>query len=113
MLKEGSTEGAHGFPGFSMGSPPWAAARAFELGIAAHDGKEVPAVSEIPLPLVTQENSMLCDTGSLSELTGKKFACTAVPLSVAPANYFIDVWSADLPMLDLGSAMQGTVPAAN
>lgn len=113
MLKAGTTEGAVGFPGFSMGSPPWAAAKAFELGIAAHDGKDVPAVTEIPLPLVTQENSLMCETGSLAELKGKNFACTAVPLSVAPANYFIDVWSADVPELDLTSAQQGTVPAAN
>lgn len=112
MLAEGSTEGAYGFPGISMGSPPWAAPLAFRLGIAAHEGAEVPAVTEIPLPLVSGENSVLCENGALAELKEKDFACTAVPLAVAPANFFIDVWSAELPMLDFYSAQQGTVPEA-
>jgi hypothetical protein len=29
---------------------------------------------------------------------------------VAPANYFIDVWSKEVPELDLYSALNGTVP---
>ena len=31
----------------------------------------------------------------------KNYACTAVPLSVAPSNYYIDVWSPKVPELDL------------
>jgi hypothetical protein len=34
-----------------------------------------------------------------------------VPFSVAPASYFIDVWSKTIPELDLYSALNGTVPA--
>lgn len=112
LLEEGSTEGSHGFPGISMGSPPWAAPYAFKLGIEAHDGGEVGEVNEIELPLVSGENSVLCETGSLAELRKKDFACTAVPLEIAPANYFIDVWDKKVPNLDLYSALNGTVPDA-
>ena len=45
-----------------------------------------------------------------AELIKKKYACTVVPLSVAPSNYYIDVWSPEVPELDLYSALNGTVP---
>lgn len=110
MLPEGTTEGAIGLRGVSMGSPPWAAPYAFKLGVKIHDGAEVQKRTEIPMPLVTQENDVFCEKADLAELKAKEWSCTAVPLDVAPANYFIDVWSKEVPNLDLYSALNGTVP---
>lgn len=110
QLPEGTTDGAMGVHGVSMGSPPWAAPYAFKLGIRIHKGEKVQKSNEIPMPLVSQENNVFCQKADLAELKAKNWACTAVPLSVAPANYFIDVWSKQVPELDLYSALKGTVP---
>lgn len=113
MLPKGSTDGAMGLRGVSMGSPPWAAPYAFMLGLKVHGGdKTVDKFTEIPMPLVTPENDVLCKKADLAELKEKDWSCTAVPLDLAPANYFIDVWSKQVPQLDLYSALKGTVPAA-
>lgn len=112
LLPKGTTEGAMGLRGVSMGSPPWAAPYAFELGLKVHAGAKMNKLTEIPMPLVTPENDVLCKKADLSELKAKDWTCTAVPLSLAPANYFIDVWSKKVPQLDLYSALHGTVPAS-
>jgi hypothetical protein len=33
-----------------------------------------------------------------------------VPLSVAPDNFYIDVWNKWIPELDINSALHGTTP---
>jgi ribose transport system substrate-binding protein len=118
MLPAGSGEGATGGPGVSMGSPPWAAPYAFKLAVDIHDGKSKPKINQIPMPLVTSvavpnvdtQQNVLCEKADRAELVQKKYACTVVPLSVAPSNYYIDVWSPEVPELDLYSALNGTVP---
>jgi ribose transport system substrate-binding protein len=118
MLPAGSGEGATGGPGVSMGSPPWAAPYAFKLAVDIRDGKQKPKINQIPMPLVTNvavgnvdtQQNVLCEKADRAELIKKKYACTAVPLSVAPSNYYIDVWSPEVPELDLYSALNGTVP---
>ena len=110
QLEPGTTEGAYGLRSASMGSPPWAAPYAFKLGMAKFDGAEIPRFAEIPMPLVTPGQTELCDTGDKTELTAKEWSCNAVPLSVAPSNYFIDVWHSQVPELDVYSALEGKVP---
>ena len=110
QLPKGTTEGAIGVPGVSMGSPPWAAPYAFKLGIKLKDGGTIDKNTEIPMPLVKSEGTVLCQKADRAELVAKNWTCNAVPLSVAPANYFIDVWSSSVPELDLDSALKGTVP---
>lgn len=110
MLPKGTTEGALGMPGASMGSPPWAAPYAFELAMKIHNGGTVSKTNYIPMPFVTQKNDVLCKNADLAQLKAENWACTAVPLNLAPANYFIDVWSNEVPTLDLYSALNGTVP---
>jgi ribose transport system substrate-binding protein len=110
QLPKGSTDGALGVPGVSMGSPPWAAPYAFKLGIKLHDGATVEKITEIPMPLVKSEDTVLCEKADRAELMAKDWTCNAVPLGVAPANYFIDVWSKEVPELDLYSALNGRVP---
>ena len=39
------------------------------------------------------------------ELVKDDFKCTAVPLSVAPDNFYIDVWNSWIPELDINSAL--------
>jgi ribose transport system substrate-binding protein len=111
-------EGNAGGPGVSMGSPPWAAPYAFKLALSIRDGENVPKVTQIPMPLVTNEpvagvdtqGNVYCKKADRAELIETNYACTAVPLSVAPSNYFIDVWSSKVPELDLYSALNGSVP---
>ena len=118
MLPASSGEGSVGAPGVSMGSPPWAAPYAFKLAVDIRDGKTVPRVNQIPMPLVTNEavanvdtqKNVFCTKADRAELIEKKYACTSVPLSIAPSNYYIDVWSPQVPELDLYSALKGTVP---
>ncbi|MEZ5666099.1 MAG: substrate-binding domain-containing protein [Alphaproteobacteria bacterium] len=110
QLPEGATEGALAVPGVSMGSPPWAAPYAFKLAMEMIDGGEVQKYTEIPMPLVKSEDTVLCESADRDELVAMDWSCNAVPLSVAPANYFIDVWSKEVPELDLYSALNGTVP---
>ena len=94
----------------SMVSPPWAAPYAFKLGIKIHNGETVSKSNEIPMPLVKSEDTVLCQKADLAELKAKNWSCSAVPLNIAPANYFIDVWSKEVPELDLYSALKGIVP---
>jgi ribose transport system substrate-binding protein len=110
MLPKSSTPGAEGVLGASMGSPVWAGAYAFTLAVKARDGGVVARVTEIPMPLVTPENSKLCTKADRDELVKEDWKCTAVPLSVAPDNFYIDVFSKFIPQLDLYSALNGTVP---
>jgi ribose transport system substrate-binding protein len=117
MLPPG-TEGAVGSAGVSMGSPPWAAPYAFKLAVDIRDGKTLPRVNQIPMPLVTNEavanvdtqKNFFCKKADRAELIATNYACTVVPLSIAPSNYYIDVWSPKVPELDLYSALKGTVP---
>lgn len=111
LLPKGTTAGALGLRGVSMGSPPWAAPYAFKLGLQIHAGAKVSNVTEIPMPLVTPESDVFCNKADLKELKAKDWSCTAVPLDLAPANYFIDVWSKKVPELDFYSALHGTAPA--
>ena len=110
QLKAGTTDGAYGLRSASMGSPPWAAPLAFKLAVAIHDGADVPKFTEIRMPLTTPGETVMCEKADLAELRAKNFACNAVPLSVAPSNYFIDVWDISVPELDVYSALNGTVP---
>jgi ribose transport system substrate-binding protein len=104
------TEGALGVPGVSMGSPPWAAPYALKLAVGFKDGQPLEKYNEIPMPLVTSKDTVLCEKADRAELVAKDWTCNAVPLAVAPANYFIDVWSKEVPELDLNSALTGAVP---
>jgi hypothetical protein len=74
------------------------------------DGGKVEKWTKAPMPLVTGGDSLLCDTADHEELVKKDFKCTAVPLSVAPDNFYIDVWNKWIPELDINSALHGTVP---
>lgn len=111
QLPKDSTPGALGIRGISMGSPPWAAPYALKLALKVHAGEDVPKITEIPMPLVANEDMVLCEKADLAELKAKDWACNAVPLAVAPANFFIDVWSKEVPELDLHSAQTGELPA--
>lgn len=110
QLPVGTAEGAYGLRSASMGSPPWAGPLAFKLAMAKHDGTEIPHFFEIEMPLVTPGQAALCQTADLAELRATNWGCNAVPLDVAPSNYFIDVWDPQVPELDLKSALDGIVP---
>lgn len=86
QLAKGTTEGALGAPGVSMGSPPWAAPYALKLGVAIRGGTTAKKINEIPMPLIKSQDTVMCEKADLTELKAKDFACNAVPFSVAPAS---------------------------
>jgi ribose transport system substrate-binding protein len=111
QLEPGSVPGAYGFRSASMGSPPWAAPYAFKLAMKMLDtGEDIPKFNEIPMPLVTPGQTVYCEKADLAELQAKDWSCNAVPLTLAPSNYYIDVWHPWVPELDLYSALEGKVP---
>jgi ribose transport system substrate-binding protein len=110
QLAKGATEGALDAPGASMGSPPFAAPLAFVLGIKIRDGETVPKVTRIAIPLVTGKNTVLCQTGDRAELMKVDWKCNGLPLSVASATYYMEIWTKELPELDVNSALNG-IPA--
>ena len=110
QLKPGSVPGAYGLRSASMGSPPWAAPLAFKLAVAKLDGTDIPKFTEITMPLVKPGETVYCEKADLAELKAKNWACNAVPLTLAASNYYIDVWSPQVPELDLYSALEGKVP---
>ena len=96
-------------------APPWARRPGrrpmpSSSGWQSSTAPRSPRFAEIPMPLVTPGQTELCDTGDKAELTAKSWSCNAVPLSVAPSNYFIDVWHSEVPELDVYSALEGKVP---
>jgi ribose transport system substrate-binding protein len=113
MLPKGTIAGALGNPGVSMGSPVWLAAYGVKLAFKVIDGGKVEKWTKAPMPLVTAENSVLCETADHQELMKKDFTCTAVPFAVAPDNFYIDVWNKWIPELDINSALHATVPAGS
>lgn len=112
QLPKDSTPGALGIRGISMGSPPWAAPYALKVALKVRAGETVEKLNTIPMPLVANEDMVLCDKADLAELKAKDWKCNAVPLDVAAANFFIDVWSKEIPELDLHSAQTGELPVS-
>ena len=110
QLPVGTAEGAYGLRSASMGSPPWAGPLALKLAMQKVDGGDIPHFYKIEMPLVVPGEAALCETADLAELRATNWSCNAVPLDVAPSNYFIDVWNTEVPELDLNSALNGSVP---
>lgn len=112
MLPAGTeVEGANspyepmGAPRISYASPPYSGALALKLAVDVLDGKEVDKHTTLPLPLVTNETIMLCETGSWDE---QKAGCNAFqPSLVSNPGWFASIFSEELPQLGLNAALVG------
>jgi ribose transport system substrate-binding protein len=95
-----------GAPRISYASPPYAGGLALKLIVQKLEGKEIPKLTTLPLPIVTNETAKPCKEGSWQEL---KAGCTAFPPSLVPnPGWFAAIYSPETPELGLQAALVGT-----
>lgn len=112
MLPEGTeVEGAAspyaplGAPRISYASPPYSGALALKLAVAALEGKDVPKLTILPLPVVTSETIKLCEEGTWEEM---KAGCNAFkPALVSNPGWFASIFSDQTPEVGLNAALVG------
>lgn len=112
MLPAGTeVEGANGpytpmgAPRISYASPPYSGALALKLAVDKLDGKEVPDLTTLPLPIVTSETIKLCESGTWEE---QKAGCNAfLPSLVSNPGWFASIFSEELPEVGLNAALVG------
>ncbi|MBU2109139.1 MAG: ABC transporter substrate-binding protein [Alphaproteobacteria bacterium] len=112
MLPEGTeVEGASspyaplGAPRISYASPPYSGALALKLAVEALEGKDVPKLTILPLPLVTSETVKLCEEGTWDEM---KAGCNAFkPALVSNPGWFASIFSDQTPEVGLNAALVG------
>ncbi len=92
----------HQVKGISYGSPPYTGAYALKEAVAILQGKQMPKLMQVPLPLNT--------AGQLKQCTDVTKGCNTLPANKAPSTgFFDDFYEKDLaPELCLSAATSGT-----
>lgn len=112
MLPVGTeVEGANGAyapmgaPRISYASPPYSGGLALKLAVSALDGNEIPELTVLPLPVVTNETIALCIEGTWDEMAA---GCSAFLPSLVPnPGWFASIYSPDTPEIGLAAALVG------
>lgn len=112
MLPVGTeVEGANGAyapmgaPRISYASPPYSGGLALKLAVSALDGNEIPRLTVLPLPVVTNDTIALCIEGTWEEMAA---GCSAFLPSLVPnPGWFASIYSADTPEIGLAAALVG------
>lgn len=112
MLPVGTeVEGANGAyapmgaPRISYASPPYSGGLALKLAVSALDGNEIPDLTVLPLPVVTNDTIALCIEGTWEEMAA---GCSAFLPSLVPnPGWFASIYSADTPEIGLAAALVG------
>jgi len=112
MLKEGTqVEGANatyapmGAPRISYASPPYSGGLALKLAVQKLEGKEIPKLTTLPLPIVNNETIKLCEEGTWAEM---KAGCNAFKPSIVPnPGWFASIFSEQTPEIGLNAALVG------
>lgn len=104
-------EGANGTyipmsaPRISYASPPYSGALALKLAVQKLEGKNIPKLTTLPLPIVTNDTVKFCKTGSWQEM---KSGCNAFsPAVVSNPGWFASIFSAETPEIGLNAALVG------
>lgn len=94
-----------GAPRISYASPPYSGALALKLAVDVLDGKDVPKLTILPLPLVTNETVKLCEEGTWDEM---KAGCNAFkPSLVSNPGWFASIFSEATPEVGFNAALVG------
>jgi ribose transport system substrate-binding protein len=94
-----------GAPRISYASPPYSGALALKLAVQAIEGKDVPHVTILPLPIVTSDTIKLCQEGTWQEMQN---GCNVFkPSIVSNPGWFASIYSAQTPEVGLGAALFG------
>lgn len=94
-----------GAPRISYASPPYSGGLALKLAVQLLEGKEVPKLTILPLPIVTNETIKLCEEGTWEEM---KDGCNAFKPSLVPnPGWFASIFSEETPEIGLNAALVG------
>ncbi|MEQ8651125.1 MAG: sugar ABC transporter substrate-binding protein [Kiloniellales bacterium] len=94
-----------GAPRISYASPPYSGALALKMAVEALEGKEVPQVITLPLPIVTNDTVKYCKTGSWEEMAA---GCNAFPPALVPnPGWFASIFSDQTPEVGFQAALIG------
>lgn len=95
-----------GAPRISYASPPYSGALALKLAVQKLEGKDIPKLTTLPLPIVTSETIKYCQEGTWAEM---KAGCNAFPPAlVSNPGWFASIYSEETPELGLAAALVGT-----
>ncbi|MEZ5665964.1 MAG: sugar ABC transporter substrate-binding protein [Alphaproteobacteria bacterium] len=94
-----------GAPRISYASPPYSGGLALKLAVSKLDGNEIPELTVLPLPIVTNETIQLCQEGTWDEMAA---GCNAFLPSLVPnPGWFASIYSPDTPEIGLAAALVG------
>lgn len=94
-----------GAPRISYASPPYSGGLALKLAVEALEGKEVPKLTILPLPIVTNDTIQLCEEGTWDEM---KNGCNAFLPSLVPnPGWFASIFSEQTPEIGFNAALVG------
>lgn len=110
-LGDKSVEGVHdayrplGLSSISYASPPYSGALALKLAVEVLEGKAVPKLTTLPLPIVTNTSVKLCVKGTWTEMQA---GCnTFQPAIVSNSGWFASIYSPRTPEAGLNAALAG------
>ena len=94
-----------GYPSISYASPPYSGGLALKLAIDKLEGKDVPKLTKLPLPVVTNDTIKLCEEGTWAEM---KAGCNVFkPSIVSNPGWFASIFSDQTPEIGLSAALVG------
>ncbi len=94
-----------GAPRISYASPPYSGGLALKLAVQKLEGKDVPKLTVLPLPIVTSDTVKLCKEGTWEEM---KAGCNAFnPSIVTNPGWFASIFSEETPEIGLNAALVG------
>ena len=92
-------------PSISYASPPYSGALALKNAFMKLEGKDVPKMTTLPLPLFTSEQIKLCKEGTWREMAD---GCNVFqPSLISNPGWFASIYSKDTPEVGLQGALVG------
>jgi ribose transport system substrate-binding protein len=94
-----------GVPSISYASPPYSGALALKNAFMKLEGKDVPKMTTLPLPLFTSDQIKLCKEGTWQEMAD---GCNVFqPSLISNPGWFASIYSKDTPEVGLQAALVG------
>jgi ribose transport system substrate-binding protein len=94
-----------GYPSISYASPPFSGALALKHAVEKLEGKDVPKLATLPLPLFTNDQIKLCKEGTWAEMQA---GCNVFqPAIISNPGWFGSIYSAETPEVGLEAALVG------
>jgi ribose transport system substrate-binding protein len=89
----------------SYASPPYSGGLALKLAVDKLEGKTIPKLTKLPLPVVTNETVKLCQEGTWQEM---QQGCNVFqPAIISNPGWFASIYSPETPEIGLQAALNG------